>query len=265
MKHQLHFRLLVLILIAFLCGNTKLKACSCSLADFCNVLENGIDQVVFKGRTIAIDYPNDQYKIVTVEILENFSDQVDISDTIELIGGMNSAGCETYLHAFKPGEIIYAAMNFTSDNIINLDQVPASGSNYWRHAPSYCNLTLLRVEGNRIMGDISDDFSNYPASRFDEKIRGCSLSVQDIEETYCPEFQLASNPYSGDYLRIFDNGSVPALKSLRIFTLSGQLVFELDQDEISEYILLPFIQEKLLIVEVMCGEERIVQKFFKGL
>ena len=196
--------------------------------------------------------------------MTKFSDAVDITDTIELVGGANTAGCESYLSFLHPGEIKYIALNNTGFNVINIEAVPSVNENYWRHSPMQCFFTVLDIADEQVKGFISQKFSHYPLEKFEERLTGCNFTTEEIEEIYCPEFRLSPNPMKGEYLYVNSATDASLIKSMRIFSLSGELIFEQKDVAFTRNIRIPSIHEKLIIVEVICGEERIIQKLFKS-
>lgn len=258
-QFQIIKKLLVFCVLLTMCSNTG-NACSCSLPSFCTILEFGSNQAVFKGRVLEVNYPDTYYRSVIVEVITEFSENPELTDTIELIGGYNTAGCEMSLGLFNEGDIKYMAINKSNTNLIDLSTIPPANENYWRHSTNSCETIVLDIVDDRVEGFISKEFSYYPSDLFDEKIKGCNLTGEDIAEGSCADFFLYPNPIIGQEIFIEDRTIVSALESIRIFTPDGKLIFEEKKGEIARTIELPFIKEKLVIVEVICGEERIIQK-----
>lgn len=254
----------ILIFLFFSSNLSAVYSCSCFETSFCDILSDGTDQVVFKGKVLDITYPSDRYKSVTIEVIKLFSNQISVTDTIELIGGKNESSCENYLSEFNVGETRYVALNYTSGNIINLSTVATANPNFWRHSPNLCSINILDTKEDKVEGYINNEFTSYPIGLFEEKLFNCDFSFEDIEDCFCPNISLYPNPVTSGALYISDRSTLSVIKSIRIFTPNGKLILDLSRDEISSTIELPIIHEKLILVEITCGKERIIEKIYKN-
>jgi len=250
----------IIITISLLLINYSiLISCSCSSTSFCSIMNNVEETVVFKGETLKLKDHNNGFHSAVIKVLLKIKGEAILTDTIELFGGDNQAGCEVNLH-LNIGDINFFAMIITGISTIDINQFEFENDLFWVSDTNSCWFKKLNIERNFVTGPISDKFDRYPLELFERDLVECSFSVEDLQKYLCPDFKVFPNPVKNNiFLSNTDNSRL--IDELKIYSTTGELLLVANSNQIlNRNIPLPNLDERLVILEITCGEERILQK-----
>ena len=237
----------------------SLISCSCSYLSFCGAMRAAEESVVFKGETIKVKHHYNGYHSAVIKVLTKINGEQLLTDTIELFGGIHDGGCEVKLN-LEVGDVNYYAFIALTGTTIDITQFEHESENYWVSDVNLCLYSRLTIDGEFVRGRVSKEFDSYPLESFENDLVDCSFSIKAFQEYLCPDFTIYPNPVKNNlFLKSTDDSRL--IDELKIYSTSGQLLFEADPNQILDRnISLSNFDENLVILEIKCGEEKIVQK-----
>jgi len=256
-NHYLKRAILLILLLTFQVSH----ACSCfNGSTLCSLIDHGEDFIFVKARVLEfINHANEIHSVL-LEIENNFISDVDLTDTIELIGGIE-AGCAKSLRSLTPGETKYITLTQPDLNIIDLNTIPEASENYWRHSPFLCGIILFEETESQIVGPIREDISRYPKDLFDQNVEDCQFKISDIDSISCPTVKLYPNPVIDNRIYFEDIGS-NIINTITIYSVDGRLLFQHEEKLEELELRIPDFNENLIIIEYYCGTKKHIEKLF---
>ena len=256
-------KLVVIILLGTVIhGNTS--ACSCSnILNLCFILEEAENPLVFKGKVVdRLNYENDYHSIL-IEVVREFTDTNILTDTVEILGGSNSAACEKSFGQMQIGKTYYLGIINPQWNIFNIDQFPGFGENNWRYAPNLCNSIILEIRNESVYGQINEKFSLYPVDVFEKRILNCDYRLSDILDYQCNDNKISIRSVRFNRITFENFGAPSQISDISIYTIQGELVYhQKEYDGRSIEFDFGKIPNGILIIEYYCGGIRKAEKIF---
>lgn len=235
-----------------------LSACSCSSITFCSAMKAD-EGIIFLGETIKTKEFDDGYHSAVIRVIKKIKGEDVLTDTIELFGGQNGAGCEANLNLRK-GDTYYFALINASPSTIDINQFEMNNENNWSLLTHLCFYKKLSIQGDFVKGCISKEFNRYPLEFFEQDLVDCSFSVDRLKTVLCPNFKIGPNPVRNT-LFLTDPSQRQLIDALNIYSTSGSLLLSADSNEIlNGSIEIPNFGQSLIILEITCGEENFFQK-----
>lgn len=234
-------------------------SCSCVSIDFCEAANNYEESLVFKGETIKTIYHGNGYSSAVIKVLTILKGHEVLTDTIELFGGNNGASCEVVLD-LKVGNINYFAIINSNYTTMDISQFNLFDENNFSKAMNLCEYKKLEVKADFVDGYINKSFDKYPLDQFEKDLFNCSFSIETLRNSLCSNYEAYPNPLKNT-LFLRKTGSSELIDGLKIYSTSGKLLYVGQKNELFRRTFnLPNFEERLVILELKCGEERFFQK-----
>jgi len=143
---------------------------------------------------------------------------------------------------------------------MDINQFEHESENYWAKAIDLCSYKKLEINDQFVSGYISYQFNKYPTELFENALESSNFSLEELRKEICPNFTVYPNPIK-DQIFLRNTGNPNLIQELKLYSTTGQLLLNADPKQI-QYgrITLPYLEEKLVILELKCGEEKLYQK-----